>query len=103
MVEFQTIVAEEIKYGNNNFVEIALKKVEGGDEFVSISKGFVDRMGNKRFRGGLGIQLEIANQVADKIKEIAKAGSSGKSSKPSKKPAKEEPVEEPEEESEEEE
>ncbi len=77
MVEFQVIAAEEIKYGNKNFIEIALKKVEGGEEFVSISKGFIDQAGNKRFRGGLGIQLSVAAQVADKIKEMAKAGTPG--------------------------
>jgi hypothetical protein len=74
MVEFEVIAAEDIKYGNRNFIEIALKKVEGGNEFVSISKGFIDPAGNKRFRGGLGVQLDIADQVADKIKAMAKAG-----------------------------
>jgi len=74
MVEFETIASQEIKYGNNNFIEVALKKVEGGSEFVSISKGFIDNAGNKRFRGGLGVQLDVADQVADKIKEMAKAG-----------------------------
>lgn len=77
MVEFEVIAAEEIKYGSKNFIEIALKKVEGGEEFVSISKGFIDQAGNKRFRGGLGIQLGVADQVADKIKEMAKAGTPG--------------------------
>jgi hypothetical protein len=74
MVEFEVIAAEDVKYGNNNFIEVALKKVEGGNEFVSISKGFIDTAGNKRFRGGLGIQLGIADQVAEKIREMAKAG-----------------------------
>ncbi len=73
MVEFEVIASEEIKYGNNNFVEVALKKVAGGNEFVSISKGFIDQAGNKRFRGGLGIQLSVADEVAEKIKEMAKA------------------------------
>jgi len=88
MVEFQTIASEEIKYGNNNFIEVALKKVEGGNEFVSISKGFIDQVGNKRFRGGLGVQLDIADQVAEKIKEMAKAGTPAE--KPAEAPEKQE-------------
>ena len=78
MVEFEVIAAEDIKYGNRNFIEVALKRVEGGNEFVSVSKGFIDPAGNKRFRGGLGIQLGIAEQVAEKIKEMAKAGTPAK-------------------------
>jgi len=81
MVEFETLAVSEVKYGNNNFIEVALKKVSGDDKntFVSISKGFVDQAGNKRFRGGLGIQLSVAADVAEKIKEMAKAAPAGAS------------------------
>ena len=43
MVEFETVKAEYIKFGRNNFIEIARKKVvgENGDrEFVSIARGY---------------------------------------------------------------
>ena len=43
MVEFETIKAEEIKFGRNNFIEISRKKAitDGGEnEFISIARGF---------------------------------------------------------------
>ena len=42
-VEFQTIKSEEIKFGKNNFLELARKKAitpEGENEFLAISRGF---------------------------------------------------------------
>ncbi len=43
MAEFETVRAEEIKFGRNNFIEIARKKVitdSGENEFISIGRGF---------------------------------------------------------------
>jgi len=40
-VEYQTIKAEEVKFGRNSFIEIARKVAkteEGENEFVAISK-----------------------------------------------------------------
>ena len=74
MVEFQTIKAEEIKFGKNNFLEIARKKaiVEGDEnEFISISRGFFLPDGTKRFKKSLAIpdDAEIKNFIAEKVKE----------------------------------
>ena len=57
MVEYTTISAEEFKYGNNNFIEIARKKVED-NEFISLSKGYFTPDGSKRYKGGIGIPDE---------------------------------------------
>ena len=54
MVEYTTISVQEYRYGNNNFIEIARKKVED-NEFISLSKGYFMPNGNKRYKGGIGI------------------------------------------------
>ncbi len=74
-VEFQTIRAEEIKFGKSNFLEIARKKVvaaDGENEFISVSRGFFLPDGTKRFKKSLAIpdNPEIREFVAAKIKEI---------------------------------
>lgn len=56
MPEYQTIKAEEYKYGNN-FIEIARKKVEEA-EFISLSKGFYNQAGEKRYKAGIGFPDE---------------------------------------------
>ncbi len=75
MVEFQTLKAEEIKFGKNNFLEIARKKAvaeEGENEFIAISRGFFLPDGTKRFKKSLAIpdDANIKNFVIDKIKEM---------------------------------
>ena len=80
MVEFQTIKAEEIKFGRNNFLEVARKKAianEGENEFIAISRGFFLPDGTKRFRRSLAIPDDptIVNFIAEKLKSF----NSGKS------------------------
>jgi hypothetical protein len=52
MPEYTTLKADEYKYGNN-FIEVARKKIEEA-EFISISKGYYTRAGDKKYKGGLG-------------------------------------------------
>ncbi|MCK4714882.1 MAG: hypothetical protein KAT35_04860 [Candidatus Aenigmarchaeota archaeon] len=75
MVEFQTVKAEEVKFGKNNFLEVARKKAiveEGENEFIAISRGFFLPDGTKRFKKSLAIpdDQEIKDFVSSKIKEI---------------------------------
>ena len=75
MVEFETKNVKEIKFGNNKFLEVALKtaKSENGEsEFVSISKGFITNEGQKRFKNALGFpaESEIRDQLVEALKEI---------------------------------
>lgn len=75
MVEFQTIKAEEIKFGNNNFIEVARKKAvtdEGENEFISVSRGFFTPDGERRYRKSFTLPLDTAviDFVAAKIKEV---------------------------------
>ena len=70
MPDYETIKAEEYKYGNN-FIEIARKKVEG-TEFISLSKGFYTQTGEKRYKGGIGFpdDAELKNFLVKNLQEI---------------------------------
>ena len=75
MVEFKTIKAEEVKFGKNNFLEIARKKAtteEGDNEFVSLSRGFYLPDGTKRFKRNIAIpdDKQIRDFVAKHIKDL---------------------------------
>lgn len=75
MVEFQTVKAEEIKFGKNNFLEVARKKAvadEGENEFIAISRGFFLPDGSKRFKKSLAIpdEKEIRDFVSKKLVEL---------------------------------
>jgi hypothetical protein len=75
MVEFQTVKSEEVKFGKNNFLEVARKKAvadEGENEFIAISRGFFLPDGTKRFKKSLAIpdEQEIKDFVSSKIKEM---------------------------------
>ncbi len=75
MVEFQTVKAEEVKFGKNNFLEVARKKAvadEGENEFIAISRGFFLPDGTKRFKKSLALpdEQEIKDFVSSKIKEM---------------------------------
>ncbi|MCD6496082.1 MAG: hypothetical protein J7K54_02315 [Candidatus Aenigmarchaeota archaeon] len=75
MVEFQTVKAEEVKFGKNNFLEIARKKAvteEGDNEFISLSRGFYLPDGSKRFKRNIAIpdDPQIREFVAKHIKDM---------------------------------
>ncbi len=74
-VEFETMKAEEVKFGKNNFIEVARKKAKaetGENEFLAISRGFFLPDGTKRFKRSIAIpnDKEIINFIADKLKEL---------------------------------
>ena len=77
MVNFETIKSEEIKFGNNNFLEIAKKKAisdEGENTFLSLSRGFVTPNGEKRYRKSFTVPLDegVIDFVVHKLKEVSK-------------------------------
>jgi len=74
-VQFETIKGEEVKFGKNNFLEIARKKAitdSGENEFLAISRGFFQADGTKRFKKSIAIPDEddVKAFIADKIKAI---------------------------------
>lgn len=75
MVEYDTIASEEIKFGRNNFIEVAKKKAisdEGETEFVSISRGYYLDDGTKKWKASIALpqEEEKRNEIADLIKRL---------------------------------
>jgi len=74
-LEFQTVKAEKIDFGRNNFLEVARKKVttpEGTNEFISVSRGYYLPDKTERFKRSLTIpdDPQIKEFVAEKIKSL---------------------------------
>ena len=74
-VQFETLKAEEVKFGKNNFLEVARKKAvtdDGENEFIAITRGFFAPDGSKRFKRSLAIpdEKEIKEFIANKIMEV---------------------------------
>ena len=76
MVEFETIRAEKVNFGRNNFLEIARKKAiadnGGTNEFISISRGYYLPDETERFKKSITVpdDEEIKKFIADKIIEL---------------------------------
>ncbi len=74
-VEFETIRAEKVNFGRNNFLEIARKRAktsEGTNEFISVSRGYYLPDKTERFKRSLTIpdDPEVRSFVADKIRSL---------------------------------
>jgi hypothetical protein len=92
---FKTIKSVEKEYGSRNFIEVALKETNDGENvFFSISKGFKTQNDMKRYKNSLGFAAseELQQFLVDAFKELSEAYKA----LPKKAPAKEEtaPVEE---------
>ncbi len=75
MVKFETIKSEEIKFGNNKFLEVARKKAiaeDGENMFISISRGFITQTGEKRYQKSFSVPIndEVIHFIAEKIKQV---------------------------------
>jgi len=75
MVEFQVIKAEEVKFGKNNFIEVARKKAlgEGGDrEFISLSRGYYLPDGTKKWKSSITLpdETDKREQIAALLKSL---------------------------------
>ena len=74
-VEFETIRAEKINFGRNNFLEVArkgAKTADGTNEFISVSRGYYLPDKSERFKRSLTIpdDPEIRAFIAEKIKTL---------------------------------
>lgn len=75
MVEYETIASEEIKFGRNNFIELAKKKAisdDGETEFVSISRGYYLEDGSKKWKASIALPQEKdkRDEIADILKQL---------------------------------
>jgi hypothetical protein len=74
-VEFETIKAEKVNFGRNNFLEVARKRAktsDGTNEFISLSRGYYLPDKTERFKRSLTIpdDPEIRAFVAEKIRTL---------------------------------
>lgn len=74
-VQFETIRAEKINFGRNNFLEVARKRAktaEGTNEFISVSRGYYLPDKSERFKRSLTIpdDPDIRAFIAEKIKSL---------------------------------
>lgn len=61
MVEFETLKSEEITFGENDFIQVALKKAiseEGENEFVSLARGYFTSGGDRRFKSNFSVPMQ---------------------------------------------
>ena len=75
MVEFETIESTEVKFGNNNFIEIGLKKAvteEGENRFISLSRGFFTQDGQKRYKKNFAIpnDSEVLSKIIEALQNL---------------------------------
>ncbi|HDD57509.1 MAG TPA: hypothetical protein ENI14_02110 [Thermoplasmatales archaeon] len=69
MVEFETLKAEEVAFGRNNFIEVSRKKArtdEGENEFIAVSRGYYLPDGSKRWKASIALPTE-----REKLERIA--------------------------------
>src|SRR5439155_828171 len=74
-VSFETIRAEKVNFGRNNFLEVARKRAttsEGTKEFISVSRGYYLPDKTERFKRSLTIpdDPEVRAFVADKNRTL---------------------------------
>ncbi len=75
-VQFETINAFRIDFGNNKFIEVARRVAKGKDgsnEFLQISRGFYLPDGQRRYKkGSISVpdSEEIKKFLSEKILEI---------------------------------
>ncbi len=74
-VRFETLSAEKIPFGKNNFLEVARKKAiteEGDSEFISVSRGYFLPDGSEKYKKSITIPDDpaIKTFVTEKITKL---------------------------------
>lgn len=74
-VQFETIRAEKVNFGRNNFLEVARKRAttsEGTSEFISVSRCYYLPDKSERFKRSLTIpdDPEVRAFIADKVRSL---------------------------------
>ncbi len=98
MVEFETIESTEVKFGNNNFIEIGKKKAvteEGENEFISLSRGFFTQEGEKRYKKNFALpnDSDVLNEIIEALQNL-NTGETAKKEEPEEVEETDEEVEE---------
>jgi hypothetical protein len=74
-VRFETLSAERIPFGKNNFLEVARKKAitdDGDSEFISVSRGYFMPDGSEKYKKSITIPDDpnIKAFVTEKINKL---------------------------------
>ena len=74
-VSFETVSAEKVNFGKNNFLEVARKRAvtdDGKSEFISISRGYYLPDKTERFKKSITIPDEpsVRDFIAEKIRTL---------------------------------
>ena len=75
MVEYETIKSEKIKFGRNNFIEVARKKAvteEGENEYISLTRGYFLPDGTERYKKSFTVpdDPEVKKFVSERITDF---------------------------------
>ncbi|MDY6770823.1 MAG: hypothetical protein SV186_02570 [Candidatus Nanohaloarchaea archaeon] len=75
MVEFETVRSDEVEFGDGEFIEVAVKRAvsgEGEDQFISLTRGYVNEEGDKRYKSNFSIprQDDVVTFLAEKLPDM---------------------------------
>lgn len=75
MVDFKTIDGSEVKFGNNDFIQVSRKKAvseDGENVFVSLSRGFFGENDERVWKKNFSIpdDDEVLEAVIDALQEL---------------------------------
>ncbi len=77
MVDFETVEGTEVRFGNNDFIEVSRKKAiseEGENVFLSLSRGFFgdddERIWKKNF--SIPDDDEVLDEIIEALKKLRK-------------------------------
>jgi hypothetical protein len=75
MVKFETEKTVDIKFGNNNFIEVSRKKAiteEGENKFISLSRGFFTPNGERRYKKNFSIpdDSEVVEKIIEALQNV---------------------------------
>lgn len=74
-VRFETLSAEKIPFGKNNFLEVARKKAiteDGVNEFISVSRGYYLPDGSEKYKKSITIpdDPDIKSFITERITKL---------------------------------
>jgi len=72
LATFETIKSVDVKFGNNDFIEVGKKKViseDGENTFFSLSRGFFTQDGEKRYKRNFSIpdNQEVLKRIIEAL------------------------------------
>ncbi len=75
MVDFETVKGTEVKFGENDFIQVARKKAiseDGENMFLSLSRGFFGDEGDRIWKKNFSIpdDQEVLDKIIEALEEL---------------------------------